>query len=166
VLVRAVNPGEFDALGDLTVRAYRALPGRTPSPAYEVLLRDVAARAAADRVLVAVDDDGSLLGGVTYVGDDRSPYAEFEGADRAAFRMLAVDPRAQGAGAGRALVAACIELARAGRKRWLTLLTTEQMATAHRLYERFGFRRAPEFDIMVEDGRLRLMSYVLDLEEA
>src|ERR1700745_505052 len=48
-------------------------------------------------------------------GDD-SPYAELEGADRAAFRMLAVDPAAQGAGAGRALIEACIGVTRAEGK--------------------------------------------------
>lgn len=29
--------------------------------------------------------------------------------------------------------------------------------------ERLGFRRAPEFDMMVEEGRLRLLSDVLEL---
>jgi ribosomal protein S18 acetylase RimI-like enzyme len=38
------------------------------------------------------------------------------------------------------------------------------MTAAHRLYERFGFRRTPESDIIVEDG-LQLRSYALDIEE-
>src|SRR5438128_2682673 len=50
--VTDIDPAQFGALGELTVRAYRALPGRPPSPEYEALLRDVATRAAADRVLV------------------------------------------------------------------------------------------------------------------
>jgi GNAT superfamily N-acetyltransferase len=162
--VTDIDPAQFGALGELTVRAYRALPGRPPSPGYEALLRDVATRAAVDRVLVAVDELGAVVGGVTYVADDSSPYAEFTGGDTAGFRMLAVDPAAQGAGIGRALIAACIDLARADGKRRLTLLTTEAMTAAHRLYERFGFRRTPEFDMMVENGRLRLMSYALALE--
>ena len=141
--VQEIDPGQYEALGEVTVRAYRAIPGRAPSPEYERALRDVAGRADVDRVLVAV--------------------AEFEGADRAAFRMLAVDPEAQGAGAGRALIEACIGVARAEGKRWLTLMTTEHMDAARRLYERLGFRRAPEFDMMVEEGRLQLVSYVLEL---
>lgn len=161
--VQQIVPGQYEALGELTVRAYRAIPGHAPSPEYERVLRDVAGRAEVDRVLVAVDEHGALLGGVTYVAGDESPYAEFEGADRAAFRMLAVDPGAQGAGTGRALIEACIQMARADGKRWLTLMTTGQMDAARRLYERLGFRRAPEFDMMVEEGRLRLLSYVLEL---
>ncbi len=77
--------------------------------------------------------------------------------------MLAVSPDAQGRGVGRALVEACIERARRDGKARLSLLTTANMAPAHRLYERLGFRRTPESDMIVENG-LRLRSYVLDLE--
>ncbi len=38
----------------------------------------------------------------------------------------------------------------------------DSMAAAHRLQERYGFRRAPEFDMMVEE-RLQLLSYVLEM---
>jgi GNAT superfamily N-acetyltransferase len=144
------------------VAAYTALPGLPPSPEYEAVLRDVAARDRDATVLVALDDDGTLLGGVTYVAEPGNPYAEFDGADQAGFRMLAVRPDAQGRGVGAALVEACIDLARRDGKRQLTLYTTRSMAAAHRLYDRFGFRRAPEFDMMVEE-RLQLLSYVLDL---
>ena len=113
-------------------------------------------------VLVARDEDGALLGGVTYIADASNPLAEFDREDQAGFRMLAVRPEAQGRGAGAALLQACVDLARAGGKRQLTLYTTRSMAVAHHLYERFGFRRAPEFDMIVEE-RLQLLSYVLDL---
>jgi len=162
--VETVDPSEYEALGDLTVRAYRALPGHALSPQYAAVLADVAGRARDAEVLVVRDEDGTLLGGVTYVGDDRSPYAEFEGADAAAFRMLAVDPEAQGRGVGRAMVQACIDRARRDRKRRLTLMTTGSMDAAHHLYEGLGFRRAPESD-MIGESRLRLMAYELDLEE-
>ena len=114
---------------------------------------------------MVLDDDGGLLGGVTYVADAGNPFAEFTGADRAGFRMLAVSPQAQGRGAGAALVQACIDRARGDGKRRLTLFTTDAMSAAHRLYERFGFRREPGSDMMVEE-RLQLRSYMLDLEEA
>jgi GNAT superfamily N-acetyltransferase len=162
VRVQPIVPEQYDDLAELTVAAYRALPGLPPSPEYEAVLLDVAARDRDAIVLVAVDDDGALLGGVTYVPDPGNPYAEFDRDDQAGFRMLAVDPGAQGRGTGAALVQACIELARRDGKRELTLYTTHGMAAAHRLYERFGFRRTPEFDMMVED-QLQLLSYVLTL---
>ena len=85
------------------------------------------------------------------MADDSNPYAEFEGADAAAFRMLAVDPAAQGRGVGRVMVQACIERARRDGKRRLTLMTTGSMDAAHHLYGRLGFRRTPESDMIVEE---------------
>jgi ribosomal protein S18 acetylase RimI-like enzyme len=160
--VEPVTEALYGQLGELTVAAYRGLSGRPTSDHYAAMLRDVASRAADAEVLVALDDDGSLLGGVTYVGDPSNSWAEFEAEDEAGFRMLAVSPDAQGRGAGRALVEACIERARRDGKSRLSLLTTANMASAHRLYEGLGFRRTPESDMIVENG-LRLRSYVLDL---
>jgi GNAT superfamily N-acetyltransferase len=162
--IRDVLAAEHAALGDLTVRAYAQLPGRPTSNGYAAKLRDVASRARDAEVLVAVADDGRLLGGATYVGDPASPWAEFTASDEACFRMLAVAPEAQGGGVGGALIEACVERARRDGKGRLSLLTTPNMTAAHRLYERFGFRRAPESDIIVEDG-LQLRSYALDLGE-
>lgn len=161
--IRDVTAAEHAALGELTVRAYAQLPGRPTSERYAAKLRDVASRARAAEVLVAVSDDGEVLGGVTYVGDPASPYAEFSEPDEACFRMLAVAPEAQGKGVGPALVEACVERARRDGKRRLTLLTTPNMTTAHRVYERFGFRRVPESDIIAEEG-LELRAYALDVE--
>jgi GNAT superfamily N-acetyltransferase len=162
--VRDVSAAEHAALGELTVRAYTQLAGRPTSEGYAEKLRDVTTRAREAEVLVAVSDDGQVLGGVTYVGDPANPYAEFSALDEACFRMLAVAPEAQGGGVGGALVEACVDRARRDGKRRLSLLTTPNMTAAHRLYERFGFRRTPESDIIVEDG-LQLRSYALDLEE-
>ena len=44
--VETVDPSEYEALGDLTVRAYRALPGHALSPEYAAMLSDVPARFA------------------------------------------------------------------------------------------------------------------------
>jgi ribosomal protein S18 acetylase RimI-like enzyme len=73
-----------------------------------------------------------------------------------------VSAAARGRGAGQALVEACVERARRDHKARLSLMTTANMESAHRLYERLGFRRDPESDMIVENG-LRLHSYVLDL---
>jgi GNAT superfamily N-acetyltransferase len=77
--------------------------------------------------------------------------------------MLAVAPEAQGQGVGAALVAACVDRARAAGKRRLLLHTTAPMIAAHRLYHRAGFRRDPGRD-QVLDGGLLLLAYALDLD--
>src|SRR5438477_11967114 len=81
--VEPVTSALYGPLGELTVAAYRGLPGRPTSEGYAAMLRDVASRVRGAEVLVALDDDGSLLGGVTYVGDPSSSWAEFEAEDEA-----------------------------------------------------------------------------------
>ena len=160
MVIRPVEQREHEALGALTVEAYSGLD-RPPSAEYAAILADVGSRVAGAEVLVAVDGD-EVLGGVTYVSDPASPYAEFADPGEACFRMLAVAPWAQGRGVGRALVDVCIERARRDAKRRLSLYTTPSMHGAHRLYERLGFRRVAELDMMTDSG-LELRSYALDL---
>ena len=145
VEVRPAAPGDYERVGRLTVAAYAALPGRPVGAAYEEELRAVARRAAGAVVLVAVED-GQVRGAVTYVPDPDSPWAEGLLEGEASVRMLAVDPAAQGRGAGTALLEACVDLARVSGRARVVLHSTPWMTAAHRLYRRLGFRRAPERD--------------------
>ena len=162
ICVRPVLPAEQAALGELTVAAYRSVPGdAATSPAYEATLRDVAARVRDAVVLVAVDADGTLLGGVTYVPRP-GPLAEFPDDDDAGIRMLAVSPAAQRGGVGRRLVEACIERARADGRRRIVLHTAPSMTAAQSLYGALGFVRAPDLDALVP--AVSLMAYTLELD--
>jgi GNAT superfamily N-acetyltransferase len=164
IVVREARTSELPEAGDVVVRAYRALPGQ-PGPSFESYLehvRDAAGRAGVCPVLVAVDGDDRLLGCVTYVPDRGNPFAEVQRGDEAGFRMLGVAPEAQGRGAGRALVEACIAHAREERRSGLAISTSPVMRTAHRLYERLGFRRAPDRDFEPVEG-VHLWTYVLQL---
>ena len=60
--------------------------------------------------------------------------------------MLAVAPKARGLGVGEALVRHCEERAQAGRSDRMVLSTLDEMMSAHRVYARLGYRRAPERD--------------------
>ncbi|MBX6768591.1 MAG: GNAT family N-acetyltransferase, partial [Actinomadura rubrobrunea] len=80
----------------------------------------------------------------------------------AEFRMLAVRERARGRGAGRALVEACLDRARAADLRGLRLVTQANMPAAQRMYERMGFRRTPERDWTLDNG-VRLLAYHMPL---
>jgi GNAT superfamily N-acetyltransferase len=144
----------------LTVEAYIGLAGLTPGSPYLDELGDVERRAAAAVVLVAVDAEGQLAGGVTYV-PGLGPYAEFDDPADAGMRMLAVAVDHRGRGVGTALVQACIDRARAEGRRRLWLHTTADMANAQRIYARLGFRRAPDADLHLSD--IDLLAYVLDL---
>jgi GNAT superfamily N-acetyltransferase len=145
VAVREVRSDEVAELGRITRAAYVSL-GQPLPDAYLRELEDVGARAAAALVYVAVDAEGAVLGGVTYVDHPSNPFAEFDDPSAAGFRMLAVAPDAQGRGVGEALVHACIARARAAGKARLVLHSATWMVGAHRLYLRLGFRRDEALD--------------------
>ncbi|MCW3814867.1 GNAT family N-acetyltransferase [Micromonospora sp. DR5-3] len=147
VLVRRAEPAEYPAVARLTVAAYEADGQLKGEHGYGVVLADVATRAETGEVLLAVDEaTGEALGSVTFVLPG-SPYAELSGPGEAEFRMLAVDPAAQGRGAGVALVRACVARATdLGCTALVICVRAGMAATAHRLYERLGFVRVPEKD--------------------
>ena len=164
VSVRRARPGDYEALGEITVAAYVGdglLNAATDSP-YLGVLRDVADRAASAEVLVCIDDGGTVLGGVTFV-DGPGPYADVARLHEAEFRTLAVAGAARGRGAGEALVQACIDRACAieGCSR-LVISTQPSMAAAQRLYGRLGFARMPERDWMPVP-HITLLTYGLEL---
>ncbi len=157
--IRAVRPDEYEALGELTVRAYAAVPGAADT-GYAGELRNVAKRAALLPVLVAVDADGRVLGGVAYVSGPGMPYAESQLDDEAGFRMLAVEPSEGGRGIGRALAETCIAMARADGRNGVSIYSRPTRSFAHRLYDSLGFERDPSRDWEFEPGEW-LWSFVL-----
>jgi GNAT superfamily N-acetyltransferase len=143
--VREVAGHEMDEAGDVTVAAYTALPGAHMEGGYEAELRNIADRSRQALVLVAVED-GRILGTVTYIPDPASPWADAQLPGEGGIRMLGVAPAAQGRGVGQLLAEACIARARQQGCHSVSLFTTEWMTTAHRIYERLGFKRMPDRD--------------------
>ncbi|HEX4492274.1 MAG TPA: GNAT family N-acetyltransferase [Acidimicrobiia bacterium] len=145
VRVRAVDPSEYERVGELTVAAYAALRVDHLFGGYDEHIRAVGERCESTEVLVA-ELDGRVVGAVTYASDPESPWLEWNEPGEAQIRLLAVDTDAQGHGIGEALVRACIERA---REQGLTILlhTTNHMPTAQRLYPRMGFTRRPDRDV-------------------
>ncbi|MEU7052805.1 GNAT family N-acetyltransferase [Streptomyces eurythermus] len=166
IIIRLAAPSEYAALGEITAQAYLGdgLLDFGESDEYLGELRDVAKRAAAAEVLVAVADDRPL-GGVTFVPSG-GPMADIARPGEAEIRMLAVDHAARGRGVGEALVRACVERARATDGCTTVVLSTQRtMHTAHRIYERLGFVRTPERDWnpVPELDDITLLTYELTL---
>ncbi len=148
--VRPVRPDEFLRVGYLTLQAYDAV-GTIDGP-YRRDLADTAGRVAdGAKVLVAVTWDDQVAGSVTYV-DQANPHFENRGAGDCGFRMLAVDPAAQGQGTGRLLVQACIDQARSDHNRRLAVYSMIWMRAAHQLYASLGFIRRPDRDVTFPAG--------------
>ncbi|WFF01275.1 GNAT family N-acetyltransferase [Micromonospora sp. WMMD964] len=145
--VRPAEPADFPAVARLTVAAYEADGQLKGEHGYGAVLADVSTRAASGEVLVAVDEaTGAVLGSVTFVLPG-TRFAELSGPGEAEFRMLAVDPGAQGRGVGAALAQACVARAtELGCTAVVICVRAGLAQSAHRLYERLGFVRAPEKD--------------------
>lgn len=154
---RLTTHDDLDAFGAVLVRAYRALPGHPSDGGYDEHLRDVGSRVATDVVLGAFVD-GRPAGCVTFVADASSPHAEGLVEGESSFRMLAVDPERGGAGIGAALVRRCLALAAERGSHGVFVSSGDWMSTAHRLYERLGFVRAPERD-WSPGGGVRLLGF-------
>lgn len=145
VTVRLARPEEYATIGDLCVQVYVEAGFVNADHFYVAHLRDASARAVGADLLAAVDDDGRVVGSVTYTEHDGS-YAELSGPGEAEFRMLVVHRDARKNGVGAKLVDACLDLARRHGCQTVWLSSQASMTDAHRLYERLGFRRAPERD--------------------
>jgi len=140
VTVRHARVTDHDRVAELTVAAYQ--PHQTPD--YEPVLRDVAGRAAVTEVFVAERGD-EVVGSVAFVATGK--YGEvIREPGEVSFRMLAVAPAAQGSGAGRALVLACLDRARALGAVRVVISSQPTMTQAHALYATLGFTRLPERD--------------------
>lgn len=153
VEIRPAEASEYEEAGRVTALAYREFvppEGSDDWEEYLSFMANVGLRADRTTILVAVEDE-QILGSLTLELDGRTesddpPLAP----DQAHIRMLGVDPAARRRGVARALMDAGIERARAVGKTRLTLHTTQRMKVAQGMYERMGFRRAP--DIVFPDG--------------
>ncbi|HEX5827338.1 MAG TPA: GNAT family N-acetyltransferase [Candidatus Limnocylindrales bacterium] len=161
-VVREARGDELDAAGAVVAAAYEADYGGHHD-GYLAEIRDARSRAVACPILVAVDGDGRIVGGVTYVPDHENPWAETEREGEAGFRMLGVDPAVRGRGIGEALVRACVTRARADGRRGLAITSSTEMLAAHRLYERLGFARDPARDFDPVPG-VHLWTFVMAVD--
>ncbi|WP_396453745.1 GNAT family N-acetyltransferase [Actinomadura sp.] len=158
LVVRVARPEEYELVGDLTVEVYVHGGLVSPESSYVKTLRNAGDRAEKAELLVA-EVGGEVAGAVAYCPPE-SPYAELAGPGEAELRMLAVLEKARGKGAGRAMVTACVERARAAGLRGLRLSTQRNMRAAQRMYERLGFVRTPERDWAPAPG-VDLLTYAL-----
>ena len=170
MLIRRILPSEYEALGLITLTAYRQLTHGEPLGPYEQQLLDVATRAQDSEVYVALDDEGHLMGGVTFVPGPERAMAEFRDPQACGIRMLATDPEFQGRGAGRALVPTCVERAREAHRARIILHSAPAMTLAQSMYLRMGFVRAHELDEFIheeanaEGEALHLKAFAFTLE--
>ena len=161
--VRAAEPAEFAAVGEIRVQAYVAGGHMPAASEYATTLRQLGTDGDG-RILVAADEDGEIAGTVTLqLGPNGGEL--IRASDEAEIRALAVVPGWQGRGTGRVLLQAVIELAAASGVRQLLLFTLPSMQAAQRLYQRAGFSRLADRDTSPVPG-MTLLAYGLPVGPA
>lgn len=126
--------------------------------------------------LIVAERAGLLVGTIGLYTDASRSALERWPQGWASIRTLGVRAGARRQGVGTALARECLRRAREREARAIGLHTASHMTAATRLYERVGFRRAPELDIEIGEmftGRSlppgeswQAQAYRLDLEES
>jgi GNAT superfamily N-acetyltransferase len=169
VSVRPAHTDELVRVGELTLSAYVADDLLVGDDGYAPRLRDAVTRAREAELYVAVltdllthpEDPGEPVGTVTFCPQG-SPWSELAQPGEAEFRMLAVDPAARRRGVAQALVGVCLERARELGCTAVVLSSLPVQRSAHRIYQRLGFRRTPDRDWSPAEG-VDLLAFRLQL---
>lgn len=144
-VVRHALLEEYEAAAMMTVEAFRQFEPLMAPGLWPEMEKSVSATAQlrnGGELLVAVEE-GQLLGSVVYCAPGAMEQDRFPD-DWAFMRVLAVPPRHRGRGAARALVKACLDLARSDGVKTFGLHTSEAMNEARAIYESLGFERVRE----------------------
>ena len=162
-MIRDARPEELEAVGRLSVEAYREFADDVGPEVWPRMERNLARLGgdSPDAVTIVAELDGRLVGTAEYLGPGgrRVGLVEAVPEGEAYIGRLGVAPTARGRGVGRALTEECIRRARADGARSIGLATREVMAAARAIYESLGFR----YVRTVERGGSPNLTYVLDL---
>ena len=147
LLIRGADHADYGAIRDVVIAAYAQYAGRlepTVFARYLADLLDLDTHASYGRLLVAETEEG--IRGFAAFYPDASVQGFGLPAGWAGGRALAVHPAARGPGVARALLCTAECLAREAGAPVFAFHTASFMTGAISLYERLGYRRAPEFD--------------------
>lgn len=162
ITIRPAVERDYDDVRRITRTAYLHGGYVSDEDPYLEILDNVEHRAHHATVWVA-ELDGRVVGAVALTLPGQA-YADIAQAGELEFRMLAVDPAAQGSGVGRAMVQEIISYARSlDGVDAVSLTSGDDMTRAHALYRSFGFVRVPERDWSVPGYREQLRVFRLDL---
>jgi ribosomal protein S18 acetylase RimI-like enzyme len=164
LIIRDAHAGELDEVARLIVDSYRQYQQYLPPPRWQWYVEDMMnVRGRLDQSeLIVAEEEGHLAGAVTLFLKGSKSALEGWPQGWASIRLLAVHPAFRSRGVGQALMDECVRRCRRLGVLTIGLHTTEYMEVARRMYERMGFKRAPEYDFHPEPGAV-VMAYRLDL---
>ena len=147
IKIRLAGAEELAEVEALVKAAYREFQPLMPAAAWDRWMDNIRETLQApDGVVLVAGDQGRIQGAVKFYPDAGQAHQGQWPAGVASIRLLAVSPASRGRGYGRLLTQACLDRARDLSIPTIFLYTGIFMAAARQLYEKLGFKRAPEFD--------------------
>jgi myo-inositol-1(or 4)-monophosphatase len=163
VTVRRIEPKDYDAVADISVRSYIDA-GHFDSPDHEYMRKIADTKTRADEATVLVAERGGKVIGSVTLARHGEPWADIAQPGELEFRLLVVDPNVQRSGAGKALLRAVIDEAQVDPDIHQVVLTTgKDWRAARGMYQSMGFQGQPLRDWFVPDTDIRLLVYGLPL---
>jgi ribosomal protein S18 acetylase RimI-like enzyme len=161
ILIREAGAGELEAIEALVKGAYREYRELVPEEGWERWMASIsqAIHSGSGQLLVA-GAAGAIQGAVQFFPDARLSGQGRWPPGSGTIRLLAVRPESRGLGLGARLTQECLRRARKLKISTIYLYTGRFMLAAQHIYEKLGFKRAPEWDPPREPGPI---AYRLDL---
>jgi ribosomal protein S18 acetylase RimI-like enzyme len=159
IIIREARLEELAEIETLVKTAYQEFQSFMPEAVWKRWMRNISeALHASGGIVLLAETGGKIAGAVTFYPDGSQAHQGNWPAGAGAIRLLAVRPDSRGRGYGGLLTQECLHRARELKISTIFLYTGTFMAAARHLYEKLGFRRAPEFD-----GEHGPIAYRLDL---
>jgi len=147
IQIREAGAEELEEVESLIKTAYREFQPLMPESAWKKWMDNISeAMQAPGGVVLVAEHQGRIAGAVKFYPDAGQAHQGQWPAGAASIRLLAVSPASRGRGYGVRLTQACLKRARELKIPTISLYTGTFMEAARHLYEKLGFKRAPEFD--------------------
>ncbi|OMF89249.1 GNAT family N-acetyltransferase [Paenibacillus sp. FSL R7-0337] len=164
LVIREAVASDRGAIAGVLLEAYSEYAAVLPEPFWaeyrDSILGSVHGDAPVFRIVAELD--GQIVGSVLLFTSSEAAYGRPElDIHTPIIRLLAVSPAVRARGVARLLIQEAAERAIALGAASLNLHTSDMMASAIRLYERLGFKRAYETDL--KNGDTLVKGYRLEL---
>lgn len=166
LVIRDAREEDREEIREVALSAYSQYAEHLPPDRWEAYRDSIAASVEGEgpEARIVALKDGAIVGSVLlFLTSERAYGLPQLGIDGPIIRLLAVHPSARGLGVATELIReGAIRAQRLGAP-YLHLHTSDMMASAVQLYERLGFERAHDKDLM--NGETLVKCYRLRLEE-
>ncbi|MEK4044467.1 GNAT family N-acetyltransferase [Paenibacillus sp. FSL H8-0048] len=164
LVIREAAAADREAIAGVLLEAYSEYAAVLPEPFWEEYRDSILGSVHGDGPVsrIVAELDGQIVGSVLLFTSSEAAYGRAElGIHTPIIRLLAVAPEVRGHGVARLLIREAAGRALALGAASLNLHTSDMMASAIRLYEGLGFKRAYETDL--KNGDTLVKGYRLEL---